>query len=447
MKIGNVGAMMRRIYEPILMVLAVAGLALVAAYLVSSAREAQLYNVDVERARLMTHTIRDYLETAEHTHLTAADIRSLVRENHTFPFETTTTDTAFWYDINTQEVLVGPAFTGVERRAIPFTEEASSWETGVQLEELVAGYLLLDTGGSSVAEHLFKLRNLSGITAYWEAVSALTPHGLREHILNFSMAHTLYVNDFRSLGQIRAEKTTEHVIFADDVLVLSRAAIANVSSQLPEIVILPVSLQIIQTGALSNLSDHTRVLHAHPDQVHVEQGAFSDQDLRNTDWFERAGVIKLFDLEVFVVPTAETIRYYADINRTQYLGAIRVKPGEPTRYYDDEGGYVGSYDGIDYRNPEGDIIDNGLEFTNLMVLIAQFSTAQGQSRQYNQAIQFTLSEGQSLSEAEIHRVQTEYIFLNQHTIANVRGYDTFGALIAQGTTTLSPSIVEDGIHD
>ena len=106
-------------------------------------------SADTQLAKSMSSALGAYKFNRE-GNPSASDIRDFVQINDLVP--TNQENLSFWLNMNTYEVVLKTA------NELNQTVQAANKKSDV-LEEIIPGYMLLDTGGSKLGEIVYKIRD------------------------------------------------------------------------------------------------------------------------------------------------------------------------------------------------------------------------------------------------------------------------------------------------
>ncbi len=233
--------------------------------------KARLSN-DKSDAKNMTKILQLYSIENDVSDIEASEIRSIVNQDNDYIFIPRTDDYSFWYDKSNKTISLKSPYE--EMNISDFTSlnsmnntsrpmniglvyAAETLQSGDQLEELVQGFLLLDVGGSEVAEAINTIRNLKTVDDFNRVKTVLDKYGLGEHVEKFSPDNTLYINDFYDVTE--SVDTVDNVIFSDGIETIPGGALSTVT-QTPNEIKLPHSVTYIEKDAFSNLPLGTKIL-------------------------------------------------------------------------------------------------------------------------------------------------------------------------------------------
>lgn len=167
-------------------------------------------SADTQLAKSMSSALGAYKFNRE-GNPSASDIREFVQINDLVP--TNQENLSFWLNMNTYEVVLKTA------NELNQTVQAANKKSDV-LEEIIPGYMLLDTGGSKLGEIVYKIRDLKQVESFDSLYnnilqSSHEDFGLtkdqydyfKNHIQKFNPNNgkTLYISDFGYIGNLKTE--------------------------------------------------------------------------------------------------------------------------------------------------------------------------------------------------------------------------------------------------
>jgi prepilin-type N-terminal cleavage/methylation domain-containing protein len=303
---------------------------------------------DVTDARNMTNVLKSYLIANDVGELDADDIRSIVNIDNDYSFVPRVQGTSFWYDEETQEISVrgdydavvedltllssGRARTGTHLLSDTQLGNDGTTNPGDKLEEVINGFLLLDTAGSTVAEAINSVRNLRSSEEYDNAYLSLSDIALLQgHLDNFDLSNTLFVNDFFGLTQYvfdPLDPVAVNIIFADGIEALPPDALGGLDGNTnPEIfqvtITLPITVSVVQQGALLKLSPGTRVVTPDRAAVQIETGSINPLTTANGDLLAAEKDIVLHEIAFRTNYTKPKTSFYTPLDGLgiqSYLG-------------------------------------------------------------------------------------------------------------------------------
>lgn len=235
------------------------------------------------------------IEIENTKYLEAPDIRAIINEKsggiYDFIPRSAADGYSYWYNKSKKQIVLAKASelkTGLFGLGV-FAEEGS---LGNSIEEIIPGYLFLDTGGSEIATAISAFRTIISLDNFNKnldkfsdtPVSILSKligyttdqkAALSAHFSQFNPSKTLYINDFLSFKT--GTGPIEKIVFSDGILsVPSRAA----EGILPDSIMFPYTLKYIESEAFTGVTSNTKLHFYNPSKVLI-QG-----DPSNPDGFE-----------------------------------------------------------------------------------------------------------------------------------------------------------------
>lgn len=382
---------------------------------------------DDQTAMVMTTLIQNYIALYTPEYLEAPDVRTIVSGAYSGGFSPKQSGQAFWFDLEKHVVFVGARYEQFE--AMPFAEHHHA---GLQLEELIEGFLLLSTQGCPVSEAVHQIRNTRRLDDFQAAAIILTTHGLEAHGARFSPETALFIHDFGSYSAATAPLSSDQVLFSEGIEIVPTDALASKAAFLPEIIRLPVSITTIERRAFVSLPHRTRLVYDQIDSLYIEQGAFAPHHPHTQTLKSREGTLVLEHLDVQFRNHLATTRYYSAETDGQYLGHIERPSGSYFRYFDAENRLIGSADGTQFFSPDGEPVVSGPIYEALILLVSQFTMAPHQETTVEHSVSITL-HGRDIAYANhLSHVQKIYRYTDDATIIEVKAYGRSGQLIAKG---------------
>ncbi len=304
---------------------------------------------DVTDAKNMTNVLKSYLITNDVPDLSANDIRSIVNIDNDYSFVPRTEGSSFWYDEETETISVRSDYDGfvqeltlLKRGQTELLSDApnqgktlgndGTTNPGDGLEEVINGYFLLDVSGSLVAEAINTIRNLKSAESYDDVYLSLSENALLQgHLDGFSLSTTLFINDFFGMTEYVFDPLAPqavNVIFADGLEALPSDALAGLDGNtnpliFPESLRLPVSISIVQSGALERLAPTTRVVYQGSLSIRFETGAMNPLTTTNQDILALERAIDMYEIGFRTNYTRPKTSFYSPIDGSglqTYLG-------------------------------------------------------------------------------------------------------------------------------
>lgn len=310
---------------------------------------------DTTDAKNMTNILQAYMIQENLEDVEADEIRAIINIDNDYSFVPQSEGNSFWYDVETHTVSVKPNYESASEEEFVLNiptypdgynvllsqgeEEQSNsvrlgndgtMDPGSKLEELINGYILLDTGGSTVSEAISTIRNLRILDEFSTNKALLEDYDLGEHVEQFNPDNTLYVNDYYSLTRIGSIgdglNPLEHIIFSDFIEVFPSGALNNLKEDnLPETITLPRSIVYIERDAfILSYKEYSEVeeidiyvrrpagveVVLKSSSVGIEAGAFHEDDTANAQLKSRETDISLFDINFSIEFRSPTTYFY-----------------------------------------------------------------------------------------------------------------------------------------
>lgn len=390
-------------------------------------------SVDEQTAETMTAILRQYLETYEpEGAITAPEIRWIINQTQPFDFNTLQSDRAFWYHIDSQTIVVRVGYEYYD--LAPF---ADSKHAGPQLEELIAGYLLLDPGSTHLSSTLNRLRNLSDSKDFTEIATFLDIYGLGEHARNFAPNRTLFIHNFGCLSTAQNPLAETNVIFAEDIIMLPANALATVGHLLPDQLRLPASLQSIEKHALHTLPNTTKLLHDDVTRLLIEADAFTPSHTLNELFLTRQGTAFIGHVQIsFSFSGTQTEFFHYQNGTLVRLGFLERREKDWYAYYDADDILVGYHDGQNHFDSQGELLANGIELTRLIQLITAFQMAHRREDIIRQNLSWRITTESTQLAPEVRTIKKQYHMKAGKQYVTLMMFDRHQQLTARGTAQL-----------
>lgn len=227
---------------------------------------------DVQTANAMTKDLISYFDSQIPDNITASDIRYALAK-YDFQPKTANKGNAFWFDKSSGTIILKKAEDFVTSKSI-FDVFADNYDYERSVEEIIPGYLYLNTAGSDLAGILASIHNIAsegdfkGIQSFFNGNNALPGFSaaqiteIARHVSTFSPQDTLFISDFSSFSkEINSSSLFEvkRVVFADGIKTIPEYAAgrpADDGSPLLTIegtVSIPHSVSFIEANAFSNV--------------------------------------------------------------------------------------------------------------------------------------------------------------------------------------------------
>lgn len=227
---------------------------------------------DVQTANAMTKDLISYFDSQIPDNITASDIRYAL-DKYDFQPKTANKGNAFWFDKSSGTIILKKAEDFVTSKSI-FDVFADNYDNERSVEEIIPGYLYLNTAGSDLAGILASLHNVSSegeyntIKDYFTGELKLNGFSdsqvaeIKAHIETFDPKNNLYISDFSSYTTtyVSGETTSiKRVVFAEGIkLIPEYAAGQKPDSGEPTLIVegtidIPLSVSFIDNDAFTNV--------------------------------------------------------------------------------------------------------------------------------------------------------------------------------------------------
>jgi|GEM_PF-969868 len=227
---------------------------------------------DVQTANAMTKDLISYFDSQIPDNITASDIRYAL-DKYDFQPKTANKGNAFWFDKSSGTIILKKAEDFVTSKSI-FDVFADSYDYERSVEEIIPGYLYLNTAGSDLAGILASLHNVSSEGEYNTIKDYFTDDlklngfsdsqvaEIKAHIETFDPKNNLYISDFSSYTTtyVSGETTSiKRVVFAEGIkLIPEYAAGQKPDSGEPTLIVegtidIPLSVSFIDNDAFTNV--------------------------------------------------------------------------------------------------------------------------------------------------------------------------------------------------
>ena len=227
---------------------------------------------DVQTANAMTKDLISYFDSQIPDNITASDIRYALAK-YDFQPKTANKGNAFWFDKSSGTIILKKAEDFVTSKSI-FDVFADNYDYERSVEEIIPGYLYLNTAGSDLAGILASIHNIAsegdfkGIQSFFNGNNTLPGFSaaqiteIARHVSTFSPENTLFISDFSSFSkEINSSSLFEvkRVVFADGIKTIPEYAAgrpADDGSPLLTIegtVSIPHSVSFIEANAFINV--------------------------------------------------------------------------------------------------------------------------------------------------------------------------------------------------
>jgi prepilin-type N-terminal cleavage/methylation domain-containing protein len=272
---------------------------------------------DTSDARNMNQILDLYLlsNNVDEEDLEASDIRWIVSQENDFSFIPRTKGYSYWYSFE-EGIVVAPSYGSGEELGLEGTYLLADGDA--KLEEIMPGKLLLDVGGSDLANALHGIRNLRNVTDFEGYVNSVD-EALHDHLNDFHPDTTLFINDFFSLIGDSVDYV-RRVVFSDYIDTVPNMAFQDIRvDPVAEVTIkLPISISMIESNALHGVTN-IRLEYPNIDRIRVEENAFDPNDTLNTELRAKEGSGELLALDIDIQLTNPTYLYYHK-DSNQYIG-------------------------------------------------------------------------------------------------------------------------------
>lgn len=227
---------------------------------------------DVQTANAMTKDLISYFDSQIPDNITASDIRYALAK-YDFQPKTANKGNAFWFDKSSGTIILKKAEDFVTSKSI-FDVFADNYDYERSVEEIIPGYLYLNTAGSDLAGILASIHNIAsegdfkGIQSFFSGNNVTLPGfsaaqiaEIARHVNTFSPENTLFISDFSSFSkEINSSSTfkVKRVVFADGIKTIPEYAAGRPDGETPLLTIegtvsIPHSVSFIEANAFSNV--------------------------------------------------------------------------------------------------------------------------------------------------------------------------------------------------
>lgn len=226
---------------------------------------------DVQTANAMTKDLISYFDSQIPDNITASDIRYAL-DKYDFQPKTANKGNAFWFDKSSGTIILKKAEDFVTSKSI-FDVFADNYDYERSVEEIIPGYLYLNTAGSDLAGILASIHNIAsegdfkGIQSFFSGNNVLPGFSeaqiteIARHVKTFSPQDTLFISDFSSFSkEINSSSPFEvkRVVFADGIKTIPEYAAGRPDGETPLLTIegtvsIPHSVSFIEANAFSNV--------------------------------------------------------------------------------------------------------------------------------------------------------------------------------------------------
>ena len=227
---------------------------------------------DVQTANAMTKDLISYFDSQIPDNITASDIRYAL-DKYDFQPKTANKGNAFWFDKSSGTIILKKAEDFVTSKSI-FDVFADNYDYERSVEEIIPGYLYLNTAGSDLAGILASIHNIAsegdfkGIQSFFSGNNVTLPGfsaaqiaEIARHVSTFSPQDTLFISDFSSFSrEINSSSLFEvkRVVFADGIKTIPEYAAGRPDGETPLLTIegtvsIPHSVSFIEANAFSNV--------------------------------------------------------------------------------------------------------------------------------------------------------------------------------------------------
>ena len=227
---------------------------------------------DVQTANAMTKDLISYFDSQIPDNITASDIRYAL-DKYDFQPKTANKGNAFWFDKSSGTIILKKAEDFVTSKSI-FDVFADNYDYERSVEEIIPGYLYLNTAGSDLAGILASIHNIAsegdfkGIQSFFSGNNVTLPGfsaaqitEIARHVSTFSPENTLFISDFSSFSKdINSSSPFEvkRVVFADGIKTIPEYAAGRPDGETPLLTIegtvsIPHSVSFIEENAFINV--------------------------------------------------------------------------------------------------------------------------------------------------------------------------------------------------
>jgi prepilin-type N-terminal cleavage/methylation domain-containing protein len=388
----------------------------------------------------------------DYTELDASDIRYIVNIDNDYSFIPRVDTYSFIYDQATGRVELSSADDVMALKNGQTRLLDDSIEYG-NIESISENHLLLDTGGSSLADTLYGIRNLYDLDSFSTYIESLDEYDeyrdIQESLDQFNPENgVMYINDFFSITPATTTEITR-IVFSDQIETIPTLAMKPGFNYQFEAIVLPKSTSIIETKAFIHLPDEVRMEHDNLNEISVEEDAFADTTV-NSSLKSREGTVSLFELNIVIDRDANatykylkriedgenvTYRYHGkriDIgivvnNENEYMEfeyfAFDHEDNEHdagVTYYESDGSFY-----TDYTDTEGTKLND----PDLLSVFNKNGYIEQINHNDRVTVDVVSSEG---NPPEVARLAITYFTISGKQYISIKTYDSEGNLFAKG---------------
>jgi len=247
---------------------------------VSSAIDKANFASDQSDAKNMNTTLLAYCTTngIDPSELEAPEVRSIVSsQDKNYTFVPKSSNGIFWYNTEKGEIEVTQEDLIAGQSASKINAAYAAGHVGDSIEELVDGYLYLNTSGP-LASALFNLRNITSEGDYVTVGTYITNAGFEGNTktivdkiyTKFNPAKTLYIN---AQGFVYSGNTgnkivpIENVVFGTGIKIIPNVHGDGSNTSLGELKFkegvnlrIPATVEVVMPGAFKNVTSATKIV-------------------------------------------------------------------------------------------------------------------------------------------------------------------------------------------
>lgn len=368
--------------------------------------------------------------------LEASEVRYIADPDNSFSFIPRTSGYSFVYNQITGKIEIRDISSEVG-----LSSSVSVGGPGLNtLEEVFENHLLLDRGGSRLADIIYRIRTLQAPEQFGNPTLELTDYNaaIIANVTNYNPDNTLYINDFYSFTG--SSDTISRIVFSDRIETIPPFAVPNLTIEIA--FQLPYSISIIESNAftLNDISINYHDL----SRIGVEEGAFLSNSI-NTQLANKQGSVQLEKLNVSVSIANERIDYYhVEQGVWTFIGKSIVTRLSSTQnqiaFHNKDGGIVRTYyqDEEQFKYAlEGENVSDQDTYEGYGVLDILESTSYRSQSEYIYAgihrIERSVNVAVANSVANVHKVGITYRRLQDGSVeVLVKAYDERGNFFAKG---------------
>lgn len=221
---------------------------------------------------LQVYCVQNGIDT---TKLQAPEVRAIVSsEQKNYTFVPKSSKGIYWYSVNEGKIVYS---TNGDPNNVVLSNVAHAAFTPSSPEELVAGYLYLNTG-DELDEVFTALRSVINRDTYdnvFDAAKSVKKFtNFQAHIANFDPLHTLYISSTSMYKDVGA--SINNVVFATGITVIPKVeTLLHLDFSRGVDIVLPATVKVVEPGSFISVSSDTRLV-VNNSSTKVVEGALSD---------------------------------------------------------------------------------------------------------------------------------------------------------------------------